>query len=331
MLSKNLGGIKSFDRTKKKKIIGIGVLIGILLIIVGIRLYKTFALYEEKNEFNVLKGVIPDFSEKDIYTSVNMGDYISYSPTKTYYEIPEELTGCTSGSNPSDFMSESDCNRLQTINPSELNLWRVIRKNEDGTIEIVSEYVSNNSIYIRKAIGYRNLIKTLNEIAKSYETEEITVASRHIGYNGQIAEISSDSEIFSNVYALWSESTTNTNSPIGSEREQLGGGDIGYESDTNLVEEAIGTLIAYNVNSKKAQAYFLASRYYHYVESTRWYGFARCVNASGILDSFNNLYYHYNGFSGRSVGYSIRPIVILKSGLKAKVENIDNKKIYKVN
>ena len=35
-----------------------------LLVLGGITLYKTFALYEEKKEFNVLQGRIPDFREK---------------------------------------------------------------------------------------------------------------------------------------------------------------------------------------------------------------------------------------------------------------------------
>ncbi len=44
----------------------IGSIIGILLIFGGITLYKTFAFYEEKKEFNVLKGRIPNFMDSDV-------------------------------------------------------------------------------------------------------------------------------------------------------------------------------------------------------------------------------------------------------------------------
>ena len=54
------------------------------------------------------------------------------TPTSTSYTLPNELSGCDGTS--------STCIQKE-INPSELNLWRVIRKNEDGTIDAVSEYV----------------------------------------------------------------------------------------------------------------------------------------------------------------------------------------------
>ncbi len=58
--------LEKFDKNKKQKRIVIASIVGILLIVGGITLYRTFALYEEKLEFNVLKGRIPDFSSGDI-------------------------------------------------------------------------------------------------------------------------------------------------------------------------------------------------------------------------------------------------------------------------
>ena len=43
-----------------------GVILGFIILIGGITLYRTFALYEEKKEFNVLRGRVPNFGEYDI-------------------------------------------------------------------------------------------------------------------------------------------------------------------------------------------------------------------------------------------------------------------------
>ena len=59
--------LEKFDKNKNKKRILIGSLILILLLIGGINLYRTFALYEEKKEFNVLRGRVPKFGSKIQY------------------------------------------------------------------------------------------------------------------------------------------------------------------------------------------------------------------------------------------------------------------------
>ncbi len=53
--------LKQFNKNKKQKQIIIGSIIAIVLIIGGISLYRSFAIYEEKETFDVLKGTIPDF------------------------------------------------------------------------------------------------------------------------------------------------------------------------------------------------------------------------------------------------------------------------------
>lgn len=52
--------------------------------------------------------------------NVKIGDYISMTPTSTSYTISKDLTGYSHD---------------QKINPSELKLWRIIRKNLDGSID----------------------------------------------------------------------------------------------------------------------------------------------------------------------------------------------------
>ena len=58
--------LKRFNKHRKQKEIVIGSIITIIVIIGGISLYRSFAMYEEKASFDVLKGTVPDFSTKDI-------------------------------------------------------------------------------------------------------------------------------------------------------------------------------------------------------------------------------------------------------------------------
>ncbi len=58
--------LKRFSKNKKQKQIIMGSIIGLTLIIGGISLYRSFAMYEEKQTFDVLKGTVPNFSTKDI-------------------------------------------------------------------------------------------------------------------------------------------------------------------------------------------------------------------------------------------------------------------------
>ena len=53
--------LEKFTKNKKQKRIVIGSIVGILLIIGGITLYKTFALYKVEKSFDILEGKVPDF------------------------------------------------------------------------------------------------------------------------------------------------------------------------------------------------------------------------------------------------------------------------------
>ncbi len=107
---------------------------------------------------------------------VELGDYIRMTPTSTSYTPPGELTGC---------MNDANCTQ-NTLNPSELNLWRVIRKNEDGTVDVISVYASSNRIYLRGKVGYLNAIGVLNIIAAQYTNEKYVARTRNIGYKNQM-------------------------------------------------------------------------------------------------------------------------------------------------
>ncbi len=197
----------------------------------------------------------------ELEEKLKIGDYISYIPENTSYTIKKE-----------DTYYSAD----QTIRPSELNLWRVIRKNVDGTVDIVSEYISSNQIHIgtntSKEIAYQNYIDILNKIASSYETEEYTITSRHTGYD--------------NTQALGV--LPNTNSSL----------DNGYIVDMDLIKEAVGFITARRAGTTQYLGYWLASR-----DATTT---GRVLNNSGGFTSF-----HLNGYCTY-----VRPIVVLRADLK---------------
>ena len=359
--------------------------------IVGvITFYKTFAFYEEKREYDVIKGRIPEFSQEDIqlaftingekgetfpsknsryfgksvtcekgveaswnnetwgldlinsnqqkrincsiefktiseFSEAKIGDYVSYIPSKTEYDITNDLTGCTNEVDVSNGLDH------QKLYPSELNLWRVIKKNSDGSIDLISEYVSSQIVYFRDKAGYKKYIGTLNTIAKQYETEGVTVGSRYMGYDGQTKEIVEDA-LLQIAPATWTEATTASNSPKGSLREAQGGGDVFNETDINLVKAACGTLQAYKVNKTDlASSYWIASRIFDLHDSNTWFLHVRRVNHLGKED-YGNLFIYDKGNINRSLaGNYIRPIVTLKSGIQVNSGNGSESSPWKVN
>ncbi len=77
--------LQKFIKNKKQKGIVIGSIVGILVLIGGITLYKTFALYKVEKSFNVLNGTVPDFSSGDVTLAITLnGQKVSgtYFPNK---------------------------------------------------------------------------------------------------------------------------------------------------------------------------------------------------------------------------------------------------------
>ena len=235
---------------------------------------------------------------EELKTTLSPGDYISYTPSSTSYTTDTTKTGYTS---------------TQTINPSELNLWRVLSINDDGTVDIISENVSSTAVYFRGQTGYQNLVGYLNVLASQYETDGITVGSRHFGYDGQ-TEYITDTTYFASTTAPWTCSTGGTCSPDPDDYESSGGGDKGYLTDYNLVYNVLGTRVATNP-SGTTKAYWMASRHYRYSGSTAWNFNGRLVSTSGS-DGLYYLYRYISGtFSTNGNSSSLRPIVTLKSDL----------------
>ena len=139
-----------------------------------------------------------------------------------------------------------------------------------------------------------------------------------MGYNGQ-TEYITDTTALTSTTAPQTSSTSSSNVTLATEAKGLG--DMGYETDYNLVNTACGTSAAYKVGTSTTTAYWLSSRYYLYSTSYNWEFYVRYINFSGDLlnkELYNYFSDHFNNFI---VSMAIRPIVVLKSGVKASSGN----------
>ena len=268
-----------------------------------------------------------------LYDNVEIGDYVIMTPTQTSYTISPELTGMSeytgTGSRQSTIKTAG-----QTINPSLMKYWRVIDKKNDGTIELISEYVqgdeSENVIFFYGATGYQKLVGTLNTITAQYYNDTYTVSNhvapyfREIGYNGQTSNLLS-------IPTIENSGTTTTtaladNDAVGVEYSGGYGGDTKYIKDLTLVRTAYkakdssltdATSLRERILSTSGNAtssyssYWLASRQYIYSSESSYTWYSRIIGTAGGLINNRLLSnkYPYDA-SGR-----IRPIITLKSGI----------------
>ena len=245
-----------------------------------------------------------------------VGDYIDMTPTATTFTPNTTYTGYNS--------------TQSAMNPSELNVWRVIKINSDCTVEVVSEYVSSVNVYFRDKVGYMNYIWYLNEIAKQYANTTYTLnpstaptgAFRNVGYDKekQTAKITDSTRIDDTTLGAsggaWYQKTTSLN-----KEESKGGGDDGFTKYLNLLSDAGVSLVAYKKNTTTATSYWLASRLFSWNSASNWYFGARYVNNNGRV-GYSSLYYWNNSsFNAYSDYYAVRPIITLKSGLTTSSGN----------
>ena len=207
------------------------------------------------------------------------------------------------------------------VTPSQLSVWRVIRVNEDCTVEMVSEYVSDTNVTLNGKDGYKNMVYGLNEYAKLYANKIFTLdpetaptgAFRNMGYDGQTLQITDESRITNSSLGAsggaWYQKTTSLNG-----EESLGGGDQGFATDVKLLTDAGISLVAYQYNTTTPTIYWLASRLFSWGDAS-WYFSTRIMNNSGNIAAGNLYYRNGSKFNTYSSSFALRPIVTLRSGI----------------
>ena len=238
-----------------------------------------------------------------------IGNYFTMVPDSNSYTIPAYLYG----------YDES-----QTINPSELTLWRVININEDGSYEAISDNVSSTEVSFMTDVGYTKLIAGLQNIASKYAKSGYTIGTRCFGYDGQTLTIADTSQYDGQGSISGAPSTISTPTPLsGTGTEYSNGllGDTLYLRDYLLVKNVYGNLVANKQGTTTPEAYWVASRKFKYDEEMSGpmdvYDFgSRIIDANGDIE-FKNII----GFVGPenpmfalSSSY-IRPIITLKSSV----------------
>ncbi len=191
------------EKKIKKRLI-IGSIVGIILLLGGIYLYKTYALYEEKKEFNILKGKVGDFStSKDVtLASVIDGNPSDKIPKKNEGYIFESVSCDNKAEAIWDvdkwgiFVSNLTTSRttctinfngvfkdlVHLINSSATNMEELLKNNEDIEKIIQNkeamELIANNQSLANLITGNENYSV---EIAKKFLSS--TVISEEAKYN----------------------------------------------------------------------------------------------------------------------------------------------------
>ncbi len=264
------------------------------------------ALDELKSSLNCPEGKIC------VKTPLKLGDYISMTPTKSSYTIDIAKTGYTGS---------------QTINPQELNLWRVISINPDGTVDMISEYSSNDSINFSGVLGYANYVGYLNLLSSQYENSTYTKRARVFGYDKQTEYITDTSKITSDVAPFKCKvDATSRDLECSDANESQGSGDDLYKKDYNLLKKALGSVETLTANKRNSGDYCVGSRSFYpndiqdgteFTSDYYYWGYYGNMIATGsrieMLSIYSNdqeVIYYPEFFC------HLRPILTLKSGLK---------------
>ena len=166
--------LEKFIKNKMLKKIMIGSISGLILIIGGITLYRTFAFYEEKKEFNVLQGRIPDFKEGDIQLAILVdNEMVESIPEKGNYSVEVSCDKGAVGSwdynkwtvSVSNFVTKTKCDvKFTSVSESEMPEVKTVKQLSKSSKVNIRVSASNPSSYERTLTfnfseipGYENL------------------------------------------------------------------------------------------------------------------------------------------------------------------------------
>ncbi len=275
------------------------------------------------------KGNVELAGEKQPVTreGIEVGDYVSYTPDtateKTYDADKLKKGGYTS---------------TQTVKKEDLN-WRVLRKNDDGSIDLIGDATSN-SVYFSGSLGYNNGVYLLNDICKelySNSTHHITARSVNLedmekwltdsgktaraSYStavkyGETKEYKGSNSYTPDIYGktedesanYYSEPTTNTYTPASGTAtadNTLNAKQTYYNIPINQTNYGDGAKVLSSSNY-----YWVAARYVICYSSNAYFGLR---SASSNMDG----YYMFNSNSNTiSYYYRLRPVVSLGSDVQ---------------
>ena len=267
---------------------------------------------------------------------LQVGDYVDYKPdtTQTIYE-PDGIYGLESTS------------QIERENLS----WRVLNKNNDGTVDIISTAPTYSYIYFIGAEGYNNGVYYLNDISeKLYSNNSLNATARSINiedieknmtkaaledahsYGSGSVQWGETRSMFNtqypNIYAQENGSGINTTEV---KSDGIGQSDSYYTTPTaessSEAEGFLGLTITQTFYSKPMEINdYDNSTFYDIIhqEGNQYWLASRCVNASplcadfglrAVIESELDGYYDMFNSDGEvvsSFGSGLRPVVTLK-------------------
>ena len=275
------------------------------------------------------KGNVELAGEKQPVTreGIEVGDYVSYTPDtateKTYDADKLKKGGYTS---------------TQTVKKEDLN-WRVLRKNDDGSIDLIGDATSN-SVYFSGSLGYNNGVYLLNDICKelySNSTHHITARSvnledmeKWLTDSGKTARASYSTAVKYGETKEYKGSNSYTPDIYGKTEDESA--NYYSEPTTNTYTPASGTATADNTLNAKQTYYNIPINQTNYgdgakvLSSSNYYWVAaRCVGCGSGYAYFGLRYAGSNmgGYdmfysNSRTYGnyYRLRPVVSLGSDVQ---------------
>ena len=258
---------------------------------------------------------------------IEVGDYVSYTPDtateKTYDADKLKKGGYTS---------------TQTVKKEDLN-WRVLRKNDDGSIDLIGDATSN-SVYFSGSLGYNNGVYLLNDICKelySNSTHHITARSvnledmeKWLTDSGKTARASYSTAVKYGETKEYKGSNSYTPDIYGKTEDESA--NYYSEPTTNTYTPASGTATADNTLNAK-QTYYnipinqtnygdgakvLSSSNYYWV-AARYVGCNSSIAGFGLRYARSSMFGDCMFYSGSSTNYSgnrLRPVVSLGSDVQ---------------
>ena len=290
----------------------------------------TFTITGTGEAGSVTSTIPVKVSKYDQRAGIKVGDYVSYTPDtateKTYDADKLKKGGYTS---------------TQTVKKEDLN-WRVLRKNDDGSIDLIGD-ATGNSVYFSGLLGYNNGVYLLNDICKelySNSTHHITARSVNLedmekwltdsGKTARAGYTNSDSGKKYGETKEYKGSNSYTPDIYGKTEDESA--NYYSEPTTNTYTPASGTATADNTLNAKQTYYYMPINQTNYgdgakvLSSSNYYWVAtRYVNCDSSNADFG-LRYASSYVNGNSMFYSssntnlssnrLRPVVSLGSDVQ---------------
>ena len=289
----------------------------------------TFTITGTGEAGSVTSTIPVKVSKYDQRAGIKVGDYVSYTPDtatgKTYDSEKLKKGGYTGTSQ-------------QALSKDDLN-WRVLRKNDDGSIDLIGD-ATGNSVYFSGSLGYNNGVYLLNDICKelySNSTHHITARSvnledmeKWLTDSGKTARASYSNAVKYGETKEYKGSNSYTPDIYGKTEDESA--NYYSEPTTNTYTPASGTATADNTLNAKQTYYNIPINQTNYgdgakvLSSSNYYWVAaRCVYCGSSYAYFGlrlaiSSVYGYNMFysssSAYGISYRLRPVVSLGSDVQ---------------